>query len=99
MIFYGTDQVSSDEPCLGLYELELLSPDHRSWRRYQIIIVMRGDRPTEFRKDLGEADGKDQFRIPGGAMDNGRFYIEHNVGELVEIADQLRACPFSRNGN
>ena len=59
--------------------------------------VMRGDKPAEMRKDLGAAKSfkADQFRIPGGAMDEttGKFYIEHTVGELMDIADYLRTNP------
>ncbi|MDO8706414.1 MAG: hypothetical protein Q7J84_15855 [Sulfuricaulis sp.] len=58
-----------------------------------MIKVMRGDRPAEFRRDLGKVKQFKaiQFNIPGGAMDGGRYYVEHTVGELVDIADELRA--------
>lgn len=94
---YGTHWISPDEPCLGLYEINLQSPGNRGWRRYQIIHVMRGDKPAEYRRDMGSAKKfkAPQLRIPGGAMDEttGRFYIEHTVGELREIADDMRAHP------
>ena len=91
-IICGTNVISLDEPCLGLYELNLQSPGSRGFHRYQIIHVMRGDRPTEMRRDLGMAKDikTDQFRIPGGAMENGKFYIEHTVGELIDIAEYMR---------
>ena len=93
----GTQYVLLDEPCLGLYELNLQSPGSRGFHRYQIIQVMRGDKPTEMRRDLGVAKKwkVNQFRIPGGARDEttGKFYIEHNVGELVDIADYMRTHP------
>lgn len=58
---------------------------------------MRNDKPTEFRQDLGAAkdfQGIDQFRIPGGAIDDsGVIYIEETVGSLIEIANQMRGKP------
>lgn len=91
----ATTHVSNDEPCLYLNEVHLQSPGSRGWRRYQVLIVMRGDRPAEFRTDMGPAERfKDvqPFRIPGGAVDEqtGRFHIEHTVGELVDLANYLR---------
>ena len=91
----GTTVVRMDEPCLQLSEVNLQSPDSRGWRRYQILYVMRGDRPSEFRLDLGPASEYRacQFRVPGGALDeaSGRYHVEHTVGELRDIADHLRA--------
>ena len=96
MIRVGTTYVLRDEPCLGLYEMHLQSPGSRGFHRYQILYVMRDDKPAEFRKDMGpvrEFKDVDQLRIPGGAMDGGKFYIEHTVGELRDIADQIRGNP------
>ena len=94
----GTTYVKSDEPCLGLYELNYQSPGSKGFRRYQIALVMRGDKgdqPAEYRKDLGTAKkfkGVDQFRIPGGVrLPSGRYDICHTVGELMDIARDLRA--------
>lgn len=72
--------------------MNLQSPGSRGFHRYQIIYVMRGDEPAEYRRDMGLAKAikADQLRILGGAKDNGRFYIEHTVGELRHIADQRR---------
>jgi len=96
-LLYGTHAINEDEPCLGLYEMNLQSPGSRGFHRYQIILVMRGDGPVEFRKDLGLSKKfkHDQVRIPGGAKDDisGRFYIEHTVGELRDIADHIRSYP------
>lgn len=93
-VILATNAVTMDEPCLLLTEQNLQGPGSRGWRRYQIILVMRGDNPAEFRRDLGtaEAFAVQQFRIPGGARDevSGRFYVEHTVGELVDIADYIR---------
>lgn len=98
-IYKGTHYVDPDEPCLGLYELNFKSPDQRSRHRYQIIVVMRGDEPAEYRKDLGLAEkwqGVDQFRIPGGVYDptDGKFYIEETVGRLMDFAEKMRQHPL-----
>ena len=96
-LLYGTQYVLLDEPCLGLYEMNLQAPDSSGFRRYQIIYVMRGDKPAEMRKDMGKAKSftANQFRIPGGAKDEvtGRYYIEHTVGELIDIANHMRGNP------
>lgn len=96
-LIQGTTYVLPDEPCLGLYELNFKSPDECARRRYQIIMVMRNDKPAEYRKDLGLAKTfkADQIRIPGGVKDDmtGHFHIEHTVGELMAIADQVRSKP------
>lgn len=94
---YGTHYVSTDEPCLGLFEMNLQSPGNRGWRRYQVIFVMRGDKPAEYRKDMGPARKfkAPQFRVPGGAMDEitGVFHIEETVGKLRDEADDMREFP------
>jgi len=95
----GTNYVLKDEPCLGLYELNYQAPDNSGFHRYQIILVIRNDRPAEYRKDLGLAKkfkGVDQLRIPGGVRDKatGKIAIAHTVGQLMDIADQLRAKPL-----
>lgn len=93
-----TNSINLDEPCYMLAEVHKQSPDYRGFHRYQIIVVVRNDRLYEMRRDLGLAIkfyGVDQFRIPGGVRDSvsGRFYIEHTVGELLEIADKMREMP------
>jgi len=93
----GTQYVLKDEPCMGVYEMNLQSPGSRGFHRYQIIYVMRDDKPTEMRRDMGLAKKftANQLRIPGGAKDEttGKFYIEHTVGELIDIADYMRTNP------
>ena len=93
-ILYGTTWISEDEPCLGLFEIHLQSPGNRGFHRYQIIYVMRGDMPAEYREDMGTEVswlGAEQIRIPGGAMENGKYYVEETVGSLRQMAAQLRA--------
>ena len=92
-VIVGTHYVIKDEPCMGLYEINEQSPGNKGFHRYQILQVVRNDKPAEYRKDLGSAKlykGVDQLRIPGGASDGKKFYIEHTVGELMDIADYLR---------
>ena len=91
-----TQVVSMYEPCMGLAEVEVQSPGSRGFHRYQVLAVVRGGRVSNFMRDLGLAtkfDGIQQFRVPGGVMDDltGRFEIVHTVGELYDIADYLRA--------
>jgi len=81
-----------DEPALNLSEVDLQSG--RGWRRYRIITLVRGDRLFEYKKDLCPAKraSGSPFRIPGGYIDDqtGRIYIEHTVGELIDIAEQWK---------
>lgn len=93
-ILYGTHYISPDEPCLGLMEYNLQSPGSKGIHRYQIIYVMRGDKPAEFRKDMGLAKKfkAEQLRLPGGAYNEieDKYYVEHTVGELRDMADKWR---------
>lgn len=98
-ILCGTHWITDDEPCLGLFEMNEQAPDSRGFHRYQIIYVMRGDKPAEFRIDMGLASkwkGKDQFRIPGGVWDYAmnKYDVVENVGRLRGIADILRDEPL-----
>lgn len=96
MIEVETLYVLKDEPCFQLSELDLMSPKGEL-RRYRVYVVMRDDRLAQYREDLGlSKDFKtDQIRIPGGAIDevSKRIFIEHTVGELLTISEQLRAKP------
>ena len=79
----ATTYVLGDERALGLYEINLMSPTGQ-WRRYQIIHVIRDDKPAEYRQDLGLAKKFKamQIRIPS--------YMEHTVNELRGMAEQMR---------
>jgi hypothetical protein len=95
-VMLGTNWIQFDEKCAGLFELNYQSPGNKGFHRYQIILVARGDDIYEYRKDMGQAKkfkGIDQLRIPGGVMDKltGKMNIVHTVGELMDIADKLRA--------
>jgi len=89
----GTTYIAQDEPCFLLCEMNLKSADQTKRRRYQIIYVIRDDKIAEYREDIGPASKIDQFRIPGGAIEDGRIHIEHTVAELKEIADIMRDKP------
>jgi len=95
-ILYGTSWISEDEPCLALFEIHEQSPGSYGFHRYQIIYVMRGDKPAEYRQDMGLVKdgwtGVDSIRIPGGAYvkSEDKYYIVHTVGECREMADELR---------
>jgi hypothetical protein len=90
-----TGRVRNDEPCFMLAELHLQSPGYKGFHRYQLLTVVRDDRLVEFRRDLGPAlkfQGVDQFRVPGGVhLPNGKLAVEHTVGELIEIANEMRS--------
>jgi hypothetical protein len=94
-LIFGTSYVNFDEPCL------LLTEQNFNGRRVQIIQVMRADKAVEFRKDLGNEKTfiASSFQIPGGVRDEvtGKFYIEHTVGELVDIAEALREKDIKKN--
>lgn len=90
----ATHAVSMDEMSFGLYEHNLQSPGSKGWRRYQIILVNRGDRIAEFRRDLGPAKdfAASPIRIPACVPEpGGRMEPLHTVGELIDIADWHRA--------
>jgi hypothetical protein len=97
----ATNVVNLNEPCFGLFEINLQSPGSRGFHRYQILYVVRGDKLSEAWLDMGLAKKfkVDQFRIPGGVADGetGRIEICHTVGELMDIADFLRINrPFDK---
>jgi hypothetical protein len=91
----ATIEVSLDEPCFNLVEVNLMHPSGRALHRYLILSVVRGGRLAEYREDMGPAVRYgQQLRIPGGVFwDNGRFECLHTVGELLDIAEELRAHP------
>jgi len=93
-----TTTVTGNEPCLSLVEVHKNSPQGKGPFRYQILYVMRNDKPAEFSKKMGLASkygGIRQFRVCGGVVDEttDKVYIEHTVDELIEMANQLRETP------
>ena len=91
----GTATVSMDEWAYTLFEVNKPSPDSKSVRRYRHIQVVRGEGLAEYVQDMGLASGYDEeFNIPGGFLDQGKFYPEHTVGELIDISEQLHKRPY-----
>lgn len=84
MPLISTLHVNPDEKAYALVETNLQSPTFKGFHRYQLIIVNREDRMSEFRRDLGLAENfkARQFRIPALWL--------HTVGELQDMADDLR---------
>jgi len=100
-IIIGTGFLMMDEPCLGLYEMVMQSPGSRGLHRYQIFKVIRKDKQAEYQLDLGSNDnweGIEQFRIPGGVVDEvtGKGEILHTVGGLIDIANWLRSIKVDK---
>lgn len=91
MILPTTLVVHRDEPCVLLTELNLQSPGNHGLHRYQIIIVVRDDKPAEFRTDMGLPTKDEEFRVMGAVqVGKGQVEVLHTVAELMEIADYLR---------
>jgi len=91
--------VTEDEPCYLLAELNLINASKMARHRYQILKVVRNDRLVTAYVDLGPANlhRADQVTIPGGYVeDNGRGYVFSTVGELREVADNIREAPLRR---
>lgn len=93
---YGTHFVTEDEPCLALREEARTAPNGTK-HRYQIVWVMRHDKPAEYRRDMGLAKkfNPDLFWIPGGVIGD-KIYIEETVGSLREHAEDMRRHPFDK---
>ena len=87
----ATTVISPDEKAWSLAEVIRQAPDYKGFRRYQHVIVVRGDKLAEFVVDMGRATKyrADQFRIPS--------LMEHTVGELWDIADRLRETAPARD--
>ena len=87
-----TRTVFDDEPCYYLGEFHRPSRTGKSVSRYQMLKVVRDDRLMTAWVYLGprQAFAQDEFQIPGGEMYEGRGRVWHTVGELREIADELR---------
>lgn len=88
-LLLGTNYVTDNEPCLGLAEINRSLKD--GLHRFRIITVIRNDEKVTFEQDLGLSSNfkVEQYNIPGGVSEGKGGVIYHNVGELVNIADQL----------
>lgn len=83
----ATTYVLGDEKALVLYEENKMSP-MGSRRRYEVIWVVRDDKPAEYRTDMGAVTNVDLVRIPS--------YMEHTVNELREMALRLKMKPMDK---
>ena len=89
----GTTYILGDEKAIAYYEINLKSPNG-SQHRYQIIHVVRNDKPAEYREDMGLTKN---FRQPNGqAVMQTRIpsNMVHTVNELKEMAQQMRHEEF-----
>lgn len=79
-----TLHLSMDEYAGELYEIVKMAPDGSGNRLYRYITVIRDDAPAQHVKDLGPAnDPNAGVAIPS--------MFEHTVGELIDMAEKLRA--------
>ena len=83
-----TFDLDPNEKVYRLSEMNLVRPPTYQWRRYQIILVNRGDRIAEWWYDLGPsfAFTVEQFTFP--------MLWEHTVAEAQEIAEIKRHDDF-----
>ena len=82
-----------DEWALGLAERNRVSPlPGGGVRRYQVIWVIRDDRPAAFTADMGPAAGfkANPFQVIASVKTDRGAKLLHRVGELKELADWLR---------
>lgn len=98
----ATTVLGMDEPCWFLAEMNQPTPDYKGVHRYRTLTVYRGDEFVDYRHDLGPAVKFtiDEFQVPGGAREwkHGKwwYYIEHTVGELLDIAHKLHDPSYVR---
>ena len=78
--------VLPDDKAWNYIEIDEQSPGSHGFHRYKIILIKRGDGLAEYREDMGSSelfkDARKTIHIPS--------IFEHSVGELIELADQLR---------
>lgn len=79
-----TDVLDPDEKIWGLWELSLTARDSKSVRRYQIIVVQRGEERAQYVIDMGLANmyPAKQLSIPGAWV--------IGVARAREVADEIR---------
>lgn len=75
-----------DEPCVSLWENQIQTGlPGQGWHRYQILRVIRNDRPATYRIDMGhvsEWPDAGGFYIPGGVVvrkDGSRDLIPYDI--------------------
>ena len=110
-VYPSTSFVDMNERAFTLYELNRPTPDSKGLHRYRYVHVVRGDERAEYKVDLGDASNfGDEFEIPGGVEETRRhrwfkwwwwgrpkFWFEHTVGELVDMANELQLRPHLKD--
>ena len=84
-IYPITTSVNGDEKAFWLWEDLYQTSNHKGFRRYQIIFVVRDGKLAEFHTDMGTSrkfKGVKRISIPS--------YFEHTVDELRFMADEGR---------
>lgn len=92
----GTDFVLEDEPCFALFERNIMPPDSRGVRRYEILHIIRNWMPYEYRRDMGLESawqGIQEFRILGGILEGNILEAYETVGSMREMAQKIRHAP------
>lgn len=96
-VFIPTTYVDLDEAALDLVETVRKTPDQHERHRYQevhVIRIINGDhRRAVYTRDLGVshlAKEKAIHILAGGQEANGKFWSVHTVGEVLEMAKQMR---------
>ena len=74
----------SDEPCLGVVEVNLPRPDSKGRHRYQLTYVVRNDQIAEHTTDMGPEGNFPYPQIRVVAI------FEHTVAETLALAEHQR---------
>ena len=94
----GTDFVLESEPCFALFERNIMPPDSKGVRRYEILHIIRNWTPYEYRRDMGlaskwEKKKVEEFRILGGMLDGSILEAYETVGSMRDMAHRIREAP------
>ena len=79
-----TEFLLPDEKVLGLQEVELLTDDYKATHRYQIMYVVRNDKPAKYVTDLGNI-----IAFPNPPL-NIIVNMEHTAAEVLDMATDAR---------
>lgn len=91
-----TDYVDRAEGCLRLWEEDRWVPMEMCNHRFQMIAVVRGDRPAVYTKDLGPSKNFTglPFQACGAVKsDTGHTFLIDEVGFLMDKAEEYRNTP------
>jgi hypothetical protein len=93
------EEVYPNEMGLFVMERNEQAPDHRGFRRYQTIFVVRKDALAKYMEDMGLSDFyvAPELLVPGADLSKprgGEWY--HTVSELKDYADDFRGYLLER---